>query len=138
MSCQVRFASSTPFNACSAPAPIRKVIEVVVIDLLLCGLARVWETSPWSALLFHLWILVLTNLRRSRRPRIRRSRRCRDWLVGEEIGKILFLNLVAQYLWCLRVVSQTFLEARANHHALSRRARVFSVLGSHEAADVVA
>ena len=138
MACKVLFSSPSPFNACSAPASIREVIEVVVIDLLLCGLARVWETFPWLALLLHLWILVLTNLRRSRRRRIRRSRRCRDWLVGEEIGKILFLNLVAQYLWCLRVVSQTFLEARANHHALSRRARVFSVLGSYEAADVVA
>ena len=138
MPCKVWFTSSTPFNTCSTPASIREVIKVVVIDLLLRGLARVWETFPWLALLLHLWILVLTNLRRSRRRRIRRSRRCKDWLVGEEIGKILFLNLVAQYLWCLRVVSQTFLEARATHCALSSRALVIGMLGSYEAANAVA
>ena len=138
MSCQVWFSSSTPFNACSAPAAVGIVVEVVVVDLLLCGLAGVWETFPWLALLFHLWILVLTNLRRSRRRRNWRSDRCWHRLVVEEILQILLLNFIAQHLSLLRVFSQTFLEARATHCALSSRALVFGMLGSYEAANAVA
>ena len=138
MSCQVRFPSSTSFNACSAPASVREVVKVVVVDLLLRGLAGVWETLPWLALLLHLWVFVLTNLRRSRRRRDGRSGRRRHGLVVEEILQTLFLNFIAHHLLLLRAFSQTFLEARATHCALSSRALVFGMLGSYEAANAVA
>ena len=138
MSCQVRFASSTPFNACSAPAAIVGVIKVVVVDLLLSGLAGVWETFPWLALLLHLRILVLASLRRSRRRRYRRSSWCRHGLIVEEILQILLLDFVAQHLVLFSLSPQTFLEARATHCALSSRALLVGVLGSYEATDAVA
>ena len=131
-------ATTTALDACSAPAPTGKGVEVVVADLLLCGLAWVWETFPWLALLRHLSTLVLTNLRRSRRRRNWWSSRCWHWRVVEEILQILLLNFIAQHLMLLRVSSQTFLEARATHCALSSKALVIGMLGSYQAADAVA
>ena len=130
MACKVLFSSPSPFNACSAPASVGKVVEVVVVDLLLSGLARVWETTSRLALFFQIWIFMLASLRR--------SCCCRDLLVGEEICQIILFSLVAKYLLLLRSASQTFLDARATHYALSSRAYVFSVLGSYEAADAAA
>ena len=138
MSCTVWFPSSTSFNACSAPASVRKVVKVVVVDLLLRGLAGVWETFPWLALLLHLWVFVLTNLRRDRRRRDGRSDRRRHGPIIEEILQILLLNFIAHHLLLLHAFSQTFLEARATHCALSSRALVFGMRGSYEAANAAA
>ena len=126
--CTVLLTTTTAFNTRSAPAAVRVVVDVVVIYLLLRRLARVWKGSARRTLFFSLKILVLAGLRRSRRRR--------DWLVGEEVGQVaLFLHLVAQNLMRLALAFQMLLEARANHRDPRRGVRVISVLGSYEAAD---
>jgi hypothetical protein len=124
----VLLASTTALDACLAPASIRVVVDIVVVNLLLRRLARVWKGPARRTLFFSFKILVLAGLRRGRRRR--------DWLVGEEVGQVaLFLHLVAQNLMRLALAFQMLLEARANHRDPRRGVRVISVLGSYEAAD---
>jgi hypothetical protein len=127
----VLFASTTTFNACSAPGAIRVVVNIVVVYLLLRRLARVWKGPARRTLFFSFKILVFAGLGRS-------SKR-RNWLVGGEVGQIaLFLRLVAQNLMRLVLTSQILLEGRANHRDPRRGVRVLSGLGSYEAADAIA